>query len=193
MSKYIQKHLLGGHWHIEFTEPCQRTHAFLHKDDGTITKSLCSWTESEIKEVIDSDNPWSWLPVAEAVEVPVSPTTFDAYGFYKELEQVVADAGCSTDEPVLDFIKEKLRDNKRLEEEAEGVGNRSLISMHRAINIIGNSVVDMNQTVCRIDANTDETEALSRFAIIAIIFAAIANVGTILVAASMFGGCGCAN
>ena len=230
MSKFKQRHLLeDGYWVIEFEKGGPKVkHATLVLDSGRSIQGLTMWTEAMIRKEIAKDegmNAWQWQEVFEdgrpgsegpddsnlnAVDGPVGDTGFDAHGFYREVEQLVADYGRSPDEPVLDYIESKLEENLTLEDEIEGIQHR-LADQARVEEAISTerlllTAIDMQDTTLKtvrslsgivsghgitidqIYHNTDDAEKLSRIAIIVSIFGTLATLGVAAIAFSMFGG-----
>lgn len=233
MSKFKQRHLLeDGYWVIEFKPNGPKIqYACLELESGGVILSAVPWTEELIRKAIARDegmNEWQWKEVLSddvAQEDGVDgedgsddsgldgPANFDAHGFYREVEQLVADYGRKPDEPIVSYIESKLNENLTLEDEIEGIQHRladqkrveEAISTERLLNTVidmqdstlkicrsisgttSGQLRDVTDMLHRIDQNTDDAEKLSRIAIIVSLFGTLATWGGILIAISMFG------
>lgn len=212
MSKFKQRHLLeDGYWVIEFkpSGPVVQ-YATLELDNGKTIHGVTLWTEELIRREIAKDegmNAWQWV---EVIPDDLDKGTFDAHGFYRDVEQLVADYGRKPDEPVLNYLGSKLEENLTLEDEIEGIKDH-LCDKQRVAEAISterllNTVIDMQDAtlkMCRslnglvsgqgtrieeIYHNTDDAEKLSRIAIIVSLFVTLATLGVAAIAFSMLGG-----
>jgi len=212
MSKFKQRHLLeDGHWFIEFKPNGPKIqYARLELEGGGTILGVTPWTEDSIRKQIARDegmNEWQWKEVLS--DAVAQEDGFDAHGFYRNVEQLVADYGRKPDEPIIDYIESKLEENLTLEDEIEGIQHRLVdqarveeaISTERLLNIVidmqdatlkmcrslNGIVSGQGQRIEQIYHNTDEAEKLSRIAIIVSLFGTLAVIGFALIAASMFG------
>lgn len=212
MSKFKQRHLLeDGYWVIEFKPSGPEVqYATLELDNGKTIRGVTLWTEELIRREIAKDegmNAWQWV---EVIPDGLGKGAFDAHGFYRDVEQLVADYGRSPDEPVLSYIESKLEENLTLEDEIEGIQHRladqarveEAISTERLLN----TAIDMQDATLKtvrslsgivsghgitldlIYHNTDDAEKLSRIAIIVSLFGTLATLGVAAIAFSMLGG-----
>lgn len=212
MSKFKQRHLLeDGYWVIEFKPNGPEVqYATLELDNGKTIRGVTLWTEELIRREIAKDegmNAWQWV---EVVSDDLNKEEFDAHGFYRDVEQLVADYGRNPDEPIIDYIESKLNENLTLEDEIEGIQHRladqarveEAISTERLLN----TAIDMQDATLKtvrslsgivsghgitldlIYHNTDDAEKLSRIAIIVSLFGTLAVLGVAAIAFSMLGG-----